>query len=211
MGKTKNEIGLDPERRYLNMLHVWEEILLSTPQRRNHLTAFNSGIEKYYQFLDKNYKNLSQLDYVQKQHISKLLTNLNEIFPLGIIPAGTIIFELRTDIRSNLNDKMVVLYFSEENEPLFLDDPYISKFYSNRLFLDQQNLFMCLQLVVSDDDTKNNEITLAIIKDIEPFPYPNDHIELFKSPNEKSEGFHDITDILKDSPEKVFFFDLREK
>ena len=195
MGKTLNNQKSNSERKYLNMLHVWEEIILSASQRKNHIAAFNQGINDYHQFLDSRY-HLYKLGKVQKQHVSKLLGYLIENFPSGLIPAGTIIFELRTDEGNELYDKVAVLYFSEENEPVFLDDPYISKFYSNHLFSNRENSFLCLQLVVTESDNKNNEVTLAILNDSSPFPYPDDFIELFKSPNEKVEALHDIAVLL---------------
>jgi hypothetical protein len=201
---------LDPERKYLNMLHVWEDIVLSALERSNHINAFKSGLHNYYQFLDNHYKNLYKLDYVQKQVISKQLANLVELFPSGLIPAGTIIFELITDEGNELYDKVAILYFSEENEPIFLDDPYISKFYSNRLFSTQEILLMSPQLRVTESNKNNNEITLAIIKDSSFTPYPDDFIELFKLPNDTFNGLHDISVLLGKFPEEVLIFDLRK-
>lgn len=71
-------------------------------------------------------------------------------------------------------------------------------------------MILCLQLSIAESDNKNNEVTLAIIKDSSPFPYPDDFIELFKAPNETFDGLHDITVVLRDSPEKVLVFDLRK-
>lgn len=210
MGKTLNNQEYDSEKNYINMLHVWEEILLSTSQRKNHMTAFNQGTNNYYKFLGIRYENLYQLKENQKQLITKLFESLIEKFPSGLIPAGTIIFELRTDEGNELYDKVVVLYFSEENEAIYLDDPYISKFYSNRLFPSCETSFMYSQLRVIESNKNNNEITLAIGKDSSFTLYPDDFIELFKPPNDTFNGLQDITVLLGEYPEGVLIFDLRK-
>ena len=160
MGKTLKKQKFDHKKDYLNMLHVWEEIIISALQRKNHIDAFTRGIDHYYRFLDERYKEHLKISKDHKQLISRLMEGFIEVFPSNFIPGGTIIFELRTDEGNELYDKMTVLFFSEEEESVFLGDPFISKFDSDRLFSTQATPFLSLQLTVTEIDQQNNELTL---------------------------------------------------
>jgi len=202
-----NDLRENSEKNYLNMLHVWEEIILSTLQRKNYIDAFTQGIAQYSQFLDERYDEHLQITIDHKLLLFHLLEGFLEAFPSGFISGGTFLFELRTDDGSELYDKLSLLYFVKEEESVFLGDPFISKFDSDRLFSTQETPMLSLQLTVTEIDQQNNEFTLAIIKD----SYPTDFIELFKPLNDDFEGLHDIEVLLGGSSEKVVIFDLRER
>ena len=207
MEKTQKKQKFDHNNDYLNMLHVWEEIILSTLQRKNYIDAFTQGIAQYSQFLDERYDEHLQITIDHKLLLFHLLESFLEVFPSGFIPGGTFLFKLRTDDGNVLYGKLLILYFTDEEESVFLGDPYISKFDSDRLFSNQETPLLSLHLTVTEIDQQNNELTLAIIKD----SYPTDFIELFKPLNDDFEGLHDIKVLLGGSSEKVVIFDLRER
>ena len=163
---------IERENSYWNMLRVWADIKLSISRRKNHIYALTHGIDHYYQFLDERYKNHLKINKDHKQLISRLLEGFIEVFPSGFIPGGTFLFELRTDDGNELYDKLLIIYFTDEEESVFLGDPFISKFDSDRLFSNQETPLLSLQLTVTEIDQQNNELTLAIIKD----SYPTDFI-----------------------------------
>lgn len=207
MENKSNSYKTERENNYWNMLRVWADIKSSTSRRKNHTDAFTQGIAQYSQFLDERYDDHLQLTIDHKLLLFHLLEGFLEVFPSGFIPGGTFLFELRTDDRNELYDKLFILYFTDEEESVFLGDPFISKFDSDRLFSNQETPLISLQLTVTEVDQQNNELTLAIIKD----SYPTDFIELFKPLNEDFEGLHDIEVLFGGSSEKVVIFDLRER